>query len=122
MSLLQLLNLHPKRSQKNNGDVAYKTLLGDNRLEIFRHTKTVKHTRIWIWKTTHQISDIQALTYDYQEQRGEHVRRDLFIIGYRLKNGSEPTVFKMNGEQSSRRLISDLKNDLRKSIDRKKYL
>ena len=50
------------------------------------------------------------------------MRRDLFIIGYRLKNGSEPTVFKMNGEQSSRRLISDLKNDLRKSIDRKKYL
>ena len=122
MSLLQLLNLHPRRNQKSNGDVVYKTLLGDNRLEISRHTNTVKHTRIWIWKTTHQLSDIQALTYDYQEQRGEHVRRDLFIIGYRLKNESEPTVFKMNGEQSSRRLISDLKNDFMKSIDRKKYL
>ena len=86
MSLLQRLNLHPKRNQKNNGDVVYKTFLGDNKLELSQHTRTVKHTRIWIWKTTHQINDIQALTYDYHEQRGEHVRRDLFIIGYRFQD------------------------------------
>ncbi|MCP3694197.1 MAG: hypothetical protein GY917_18475 [Planctomycetaceae bacterium] len=112
-----------KRSTGSGGEITYK---------ICPHTKSF--TYIWTylfvikWAKQRSLDQLQVLTYDYKEKRSRdsdsgHVTvSDLYLVGFRMKDGAERTLFRFPDQQHSCDLVGQLKRDLGKPIGRRNHI
>ena len=119
------------RTEAGGGIVTYKTRLGGFALEIWPYTNTLTETSTFLFlfkrKRKRPLDELESLTYDWVEttstdENGYETSSGHYVIGYRMKNDVERTLFSMRGQQESYDLVTLLKQDLGISIDRKKYL
>ena len=121
-----------KRSVDSGGEITYQKWLGGRKLKICPHTRSF--TCIWTylfvikWAKKRSLEQLEVLTYDYKEQRSHdsdsrHVTvSDLYLVGFRMKDGTERTIFRFPDQQHSYDLVGQLKRDMGKPIGRRKYL
>ena len=119
-----------KRHEARGGIVTYKTWLGGVSFEIWPYTNSFTHIRTFLfllkWKRKGALDAIKALTYDWVEtstdEDGYETTSGYYLVGYRLKDDAEPTLFRMSNQEESYEVVSAMQRDLGVSIDRKKYL
>ena len=121
-----------KRSTDSGGEITYKNWLGGRKLKICPHTKSF--TYIWTylfvikWAKQRSLDQLQVVTYDYKEQRshdsdsGRVSVSDLYLIGFRMKDGAERTLFRFPDQQHSYDLVGQLKRDMGKPIGRRDHI